>query len=132
MKKALIVLVAVILLVTVASAELTFLAKFKDLFTPKALEAAGKAELPEGIQAESLTQFERELFELGFAAGYDAGYEQAVSTKVTYVLNTSSMKFHLPDCTGVKTMSEKNRQEVTCTREELLEQGYTPCGTCNP
>ena len=132
MKKALSAVIAVILLVTVASADLTLFAKFKDLFTPEAIEAADKAELPEGIYSESLTQFERELFELGFAAGYDAGYEQAVSPKVTYILNTSSMKFHKPDCSGVKNMSEKNKQEVTCTRDELLDQGYTPCGTCNP
>lgn len=49
-----------------------------------------------------------------------------------YVLNTSSMKFHLPDCPGVSNMSEQNKQEYTGSREELIAQGYSPCGTCDP
>ena len=49
-----------------------------------------------------------------------------------YVLNTSSMKFHLPDCPGVSNMSEQNKQDYTGSREELIAQGYSPCGTCDP
>ena len=49
-----------------------------------------------------------------------------------YVLNTRSMKFHLPECSGVATMSESNRQDYTGSRQALLDQGYSPCGTCNP
>ena len=49
-----------------------------------------------------------------------------------YVINTSSMKFHLPDCPGVSNMSEQNKQEYTGSREELIAQGYSPCGTCDP
>ena len=49
-----------------------------------------------------------------------------------YVLNTSSMKFHLPDCSGVESMSSANRQDYTGTRQELLDQGYSPCGICKP
>ena len=49
-----------------------------------------------------------------------------------YVLNTSSHKFHLPSCSSVETMSEKNREDYHGTREELLAQGYEPCGSCNP
>ena len=49
-----------------------------------------------------------------------------------YVINTRSGKFHYEDCDGVKTMSESNREDVWCTREELIERGYTPCGTCDP
>ena len=51
---------------------------------------------------------------------------------VTYVLNTSSLKFHSPDCSGVKGMKEENRREYTGLREELLEKGYSPCGICHP
>ena len=50
----------------------------------------------------------------------------------TYVLNTSSMKFHEPDCSGVKSMSEANRQDYTGPRQDLVDQGYTPCGICKP
>lgn len=49
-----------------------------------------------------------------------------------YVLNTSSMKFHLPDCPGVSNMSEQNKQDYTGSREELIARGYSPCGTCDP
>lgn len=54
------------------------------------------------------------------------------SPSLHYVVNIRSGKFHYEDCEGVKGMSEKNRKDVTCTREELLEQGYEPCGTCAP
>ena len=49
-----------------------------------------------------------------------------------YVLNTRSMKFHLPECSGVATMSESNRRDYTGSRQALLDQGYSPCGSCNP
>lgn len=49
-----------------------------------------------------------------------------------YVLNVSSQKFHLPSCPGAKAISEKKRREYTGSREDLLSQGYTPCGSCDP
>ena len=49
-----------------------------------------------------------------------------------YVLNTSSMKFHEPDCSGVASMSDANRQDYTGSRQDLIDQGYTPCGICKP
>lgn len=49
-----------------------------------------------------------------------------------YVLNTSSMKFHSPDCTYAESIKDGNRQEFNGTREELIEDGYSPCGTCKP
>ena len=54
------------------------------------------------------------------------------SEKKTYVLNTSSKKFHDPDCSNADNISQKNREEITCTREELLYRGYEPCGVCKP
>lgn len=51
---------------------------------------------------------------------------------VTYILNTSSKKFHLPGCSGANGMKAENRRESTASREELLAQGYEPCGTCKP
>ena len=52
--------------------------------------------------------------------------------ETTYILNTSSKKFHLPDCSGVENMNPSNRQDYTGTRQSLLDQGYSPCGTCKP
>lgn len=57
---------------------------------------------------------------------------QAEEQETDYVLNTSSKKFHLPDCSSVDSMSGKNRQEYHGTREELIAQGYEPCGSCHP
>lgn len=57
---------------------------------------------------------------------------QATGEEADYVLNTSSKKFHLPDCSGVSSMSESNRQDYTGAREDLIAQGYSPCGICNP
>ena len=58
--------------------------------------------------------------------------EPASGEEREYVLNTSSHKFHLPDCPAVDTMSEKNKEEYFGTREVLIAQGYESCGSCNP
>ena len=52
--------------------------------------------------------------------------------EVQYVLNTRSMKFHLPNCTAVSEMSERNRLDVNSTRDNVISQGYKPCGMCRP
>ena len=49
-----------------------------------------------------------------------------------YVCNTSTMKFHYCYCNSVSKMSDKNKKYTNETREELIEQGYTSCGNCNP
>lgn len=72
-----------------------------------------------------------ESWETGDSAS-SALESQAEEQKRDYVLNTSSKKFHRPDCPSVDSMSEKNRQEYHGTREELIAQGYEPCGSCNP
>ena len=53
-------------------------------------------------------------------------------TSQQYVLNTNSMKFHEPDCSGVASMSDANRQDYTGSRQDLIDQGYAPCGICKP
>lgn len=54
------------------------------------------------------------------------------ATETTYVLNTRSRKFHLPDCDSVEDIHEHNREEYTGTRDELIARGYEPCGGCHP
>ena len=58
--------------------------------------------------------------------------DSSTSQEESYVLNTSSKKFHRPDCSGVDSMSPENRQDYTGTRQSLIDQGYSPCGTCKP
>lgn len=72
-----------------------------------------------------------ESWETGDSAS-SALESQAEEQETDYVLNTSSKKFHLPDCSSVDSMSGKNRQEYHGTREELIAQGYEPCGSCHP
>lgn len=49
-----------------------------------------------------------------------------------YILNTNTMKFHAPACSSAEEMGPENKKEFKGTREELLEQGYSPCGRCKP
>ena len=72
---------------------------------------------------------------LGLGSGAGQSQSGAVQTEPQsgdYVLNTRSMKFHLPDCSGVDRMNSANRQDYTGSRQDLLDQGYSPCGICDP
>ena len=51
---------------------------------------------------------------------------------VTYILNTNTKRFHKPDCSSVRDMSEKNKQEYTGDRQSLIDDGYIACGSCKP
>lgn len=52
--------------------------------------------------------------------------------EASYVMNTGSKKFHTEDCSQADSISEANRQEVTTTRQMLINQGYEPAGCCKP
>ena len=49
-----------------------------------------------------------------------------------YIVNTNTGKFHYPSCSSVKKMKESNKMFFTGTRDELISQGYNPCGNCHP
>lgn len=53
------------------------------------------------------------------------------SGDITYIGNKNSKVFHLPDCSGARNMSEKNKISLP-SREYAIEQGYTPCSLCEP
>lgn len=57
---------------------------------------------------------------------------QSSGEDTTYILNTSSHKFHKPDCSSVDTISPSNKQTYTGSREDLINQGYEACGKCKP
>lgn len=50
----------------------------------------------------------------------------------TYILNTNSKKFHDPDCSSVDSMSEANKETYVGDRDDLIGDGYEPCGICDP
>ena len=57
---------------------------------------------------------------------------QATKPGTQYTLNTSSKKFHYPSCYSAKKISEKNKGSYTGSRDELIADGYSPCGNCDP
>jgi DNA-entry nuclease len=70
--------------------------------------------------------------EIDYNTGIVTTAEQAKQDARVYIINERSGVFHYPTCDGVKEMSEHNKKEVTATRKELTDQGYTPCGACEP
>lgn len=50
----------------------------------------------------------------------------------TYVLNTNTMKFHLPGCRSVAEILPQNRQDTTESRDQIIARGFVPCKICNP
>lgn len=58
--------------------------------------------------------------------------EPSESAGATYILNTNTKKFHYPSCSSVDQMADKNKQEYTGNRDELISSGYDACKRCNP
>lgn len=81
----------------------------------------------ETVEAENETDESRNLNDSEINDASDEA-----SDLTTYILNTNTLKFHYPSCSSVNQMSEKNKQEYTGSRDDLLAQGYSPCGNCNP
>ncbi|WXJ79113.1 hypothetical protein MTMBA_11950 [Moorella thermoacetica] len=48
-----------------------------------------------------------------------------------YIGNSSSKKFHYPDCQWAQKISPRNRVEFI-SREEAINAGYRPCKVCQP
>ncbi len=61
---------------------------------------------------------------------YDNAEQQQTSS--TYVLNTNTMKFHNPGCRDVKKIAPQNYSTYDGTKNDIMNQGYSPCGHCNP
>lgn len=59
----------------------------------------------------------------------EAPVQEPERVSITYILNTSSMKFHRPSCGSLPT---KNRKDSNLSRDEIISQGYEPCKKCNP
>lgn len=64
--------------------------------------------------------------------GKPMGTQKGDEQKQNYVLNTKTNKIHRPNCSAIKSMKDTNREDFYGTKEELIDQGYTECKTCNP
>ena len=58
--------------------------------------------------------------------------ERVTEDEGKYIVNTNTGRFHIPSCESVNEMKEKNKKISYESREELVEQGYSPCSVCNP
>lgn len=88
----------------------------------------------ESREAEELVPaLENSDGEADAASGNSADQESSDSvSEQTYILNTSSRKFHKESCSGVKSMKEKNKKIYTGNRADVIGQGYSPCSNCHP
>ena len=48
----------------------------------------------------------------------------------TYVVNERSDTFHDPDCEYAENIADNNKRNTTKTYEEMVSDGYEPCGAC--
>lgn len=88
------------------------------------------------------------MYDFGYSVGYqdaasdrDATHSGTVKSAVSaavsaaasdYVLNTSTKKFHYPSCASVGDMKPENTSYFTGSRDDVIAQGYKPCGRCKP
>lgn len=90
------------------------------------LQSAQNAVVPEGLSDREI-----EIYRAGYANGhYDAMNPAFVEG--LYVINTKTKKFHLSNCMTTLLIEIENRKHSTETPDELMSQGYKPCGQCNP
>ena len=49
-----------------------------------------------------------------------------------YIINRDSMYYHTVKCPNAKLISEENRAFTERSSDQLIEDGFYACGTCNP
>lgn len=73
----------------------------------------------------------------GIIIDYDTGEsslddKDRTESETEYILNTVGKKFHYSNCSSVDAIKDENKQEYSGSQEDLISQGYSPCGKCNP
>ena len=99
-----------------------------------AVKTKGEATTTRGTGTDAaLSQYAASKGEAG-ASGTSGDSSSSASTaeQQTYILNKRSHKFHRPECDSVQSMSPSNKEEFTGLRQTLIDEGYTPCRSCNP
>ena len=71
-------------------------------------------------------------YKTGKVTVVDEDVAAASAFERTYVINKNTMRFHYPSCTGAAQIAEHNKETVNASRQELIKQGYQPCGMCEP
>lgn len=99
-------------------------------------EAKAKADAEAQAAAEAQKQAEadaaaKQAEQERIAAEQQAAAAQQPQTS-SYVVNTNTGKFHSPSCRDVNKIKPENYWAYDGTRDDLINQGYSPCGHCNP
>ena len=47
-----------------------------------------------------------------------------------YIGNSSTMKFHRPNCISIDQMNESNKVYLSGSRDDAVSKGYKPCKRC--
>ena len=58
--------------------------------------------------------------------------DQSATQIDVYILNTNTKKIHDSDCALAQDIKPENKTEFSGSRQTLLDQGYSPCGSCKP
>lgn len=108
------------------------------------MEAKSVEDDGEGVQFNVFCYNVQPQITINYATGESVEEEDAQSQKQetvdaskdqekqVYIINKNTRKFHKKDCSSVKDMKPKNKKEYKGTKEELIKQGYEPCGSCKP
>ena len=85
--------------------------------------------------ATEITQFQTDfskekITEISIPSSETA--EDTTPCEFDYILNKNTKKFHLPTCASAKKIKDTNREEYKGTKDDLISEGYSPCGNCKP
>ena len=99
------------------------------------MEAQSVEDGGEGIQFHVYAYNNQPGVEIDYQTGNswaDGSQKEPTTTNVDYVLNTNSKKIHLPSCSQVSSIKPENKKTTNQSKQDLQDQGYAPCKTCNP
>ena len=99
------------------------------------MEAQSVEDGGEGIQFHVYAYNNQPGVEIDYRTGNSwavGSREDSTTTNVEYVLNTNSKKIHLPSCSQVSSIKPENKKTTNQPKQDLQDQGYTPCKNCNP
>ena len=98
------------------------------------MEALSMEDDGEGISFHIFAYNNQPGISINYATGDSTLSESSgtMTDQQEYVMNTSSMKFHLPSCSSVSSIKDENKATYQGPRENLIAEGYEPCGRCNP
>ena len=95
------------------------------------MEALSMEDDGEGISFHIFAYNNQPGISINYATGDSTLSESSgtMTDQQEYVMNTSSMKFHLPSCSSVSSIKDENKATYQGPREDLIAEGYEPCGT---